>query len=190
MPCPPCLGRQGCRGKSVVDDTFTFASFRPVRGAEKAYAACVAYAGGFWRTRPLLFMSGGTGCGKTHLCKAMAQKLRDDGVDVYMVTLSSFYRQLQDGIDTGDGKDLYEYAKNVQVLILDDVGAQKPTDYFIQTLENLLDERYDRRRATVLTSNQEVEKLTPRLASRFSDRALAQVVVNTAGDYRKLGHHA
>jgi DNA replication protein DnaC len=70
------------------------------------------------------------------------------------------------------------------VLILDDLGAEYLTAWAAEQLFVLLNARYLTERATVLTSNDRLEALPTRLASRIREQA--QIIWMPISDYRQL----
>lgn len=66
----------------------------------------------------------------------------------------------------------FRHAEQVELLVLDDLGATISTDWTADTLYRLIDERWVRRRATVVTSNftpkQLEQKIDPRVVSRVA----------------------
>ena len=79
--------------------------------------------------------------------------------------------------------------KNVDLLMLDDYGAQHDTDWATEKLFQLLNHRYNGSLATVITSNNmALTGVDPRICSRLSDRELVtKVLMEEARDYRVYG---
>lgn len=73
------------------------------------------------------------------------------------------------------------------VLILDDLGAERLTEWGEEQLFLLLDYRYRHQSPTVVITNEPLETLPARIYSRLGDRALSTVVYNPAPDFR-WGH--
>jgi DNA replication protein DnaC len=72
----------------------------------------------------------------------------------------------------------------IEVLILDDLGAEHLTAWAQEQLFVLLNARYLAERATVLTSNDRPEALPARLQSRIAEQA--QLIWMPLSDYRQL----
>jgi len=82
------------------------------------------------------------------------------------------------------------HAYKADLLLLDDIGAEKPSEWVEQELFNLIEDRYRNNRLLVVATN-EVEptiktKLGDRIASRLFDSETGTVkqVYVTATDYR------
>ena len=73
--------------------------------------------------------------------------------------------------------------KTTELLILDDLGMQKNTDWAIEQLDSLIDYRYIREMLTIFTTNLKPSMLPPRITSRIKE---GEVVTLTCGDYREL----
>jgi DNA replication protein DnaC len=74
------------------------------------------------------------------------------------------------------------------MLILDDFGTQNATPWAVEKLYQLLNYRYNRRLPTVITTNQSLGEMDPRLASRLSDRGLVHSLDFYVPDFRVEGH--
>jgi DNA replication protein DnaC len=78
--------------------------------------------------------------------------------------------------------------RQVDVLILDDWGVEKVTEWAYQCLFTVLNSRYNERVPTVVTTNMmpgEWAERDGRLASRLGDTQLSKVLVFATGDYRQ-----
>ena len=77
--------------------------------------------------------------------------------------------------------------REVDVLILDDLGSEQSTGWATEKLFQLLNYRYNARLATVFTTNKiNLEGIDPRLRSRLSDRRLVRTVnLVDAQDFRE-----
>lgn len=128
------------------------------------------------------FLVGPNGVGKSHLAAAiMAKHFIDyDSTDQSWQNVPSLLgnirRSFRDNSALDEG-EIIQRLSNCRILVLDDLGAEKETEYSIQTLYTIINNRYENNRATIVTTNSElssIEKTSPRIASRLSsyDRVL------------------
>ncbi len=80
----------------------------------------------------------------------------------------------------------FQRAEQAELLILDDVGASISTDWTADTLYRLIDERWVRRRATVLTSNFTPDQLEQKIDPRVVSRIACGEVVRLKGRDRRM----
>lgn len=154
----------------------TFATFQLDRNSAMAAALnrCRAVAEGReW----CAFLHGSTGNGKTHLAVAALHE-RGAGQFWKAPEFLAWLRQLlSKGIEAGYGSEqvemvLEEYHRPF-LLVLDDLGTENQTDWAAEQLYRLLDERYEERAPTIITSNVAFEHVDARIRSRFREGYVA-----------------
>lgn len=134
-----------------------------------------------------ILLAGITGCGKTHLASAIANELAAVKTPVLMLTVPSLLDRLRatfapDAPQTFS--QMYDLVESVNVLVLDDLGAQSSTPWATEKLFQLLNERHVRELPTVITTNLPLWEFEPRLQSRLGDKPLVNQVHINAPDYR------
>ena len=127
-----------------------------------------------------LVLIGEVGVGKTTLLLALVRSLAERWLAerkvVRLVTVPDFLRELRAGYDPtrqvqGEGYDqLMEQYQKCDVLVFDDLGAEKLTDWVEEQFYLLLDYRYRRRLPVLASSNHRKEVLAQRLDRRVMDR--------------------
>jgi DNA replication protein DnaC len=93
-------------------------------------------------------------------------------------------RFVRRGIADGAADERLDALMAVELLVLDDLGAERMTAWADEQLFVLLNTRYLAERATVLTSNDRPEALPARLQSRIAEQA--QLIWMPLSDYRQL----
>jgi DNA replication protein DnaC len=167
----------------------TFATFDASRpGVDEAVHAARAYAE---RPDGILLLTGSYGCGKTHLAMAIGNALLERGVAAAFYTVPDLLTTMHASLisDYGAGYErLLCQLRDVDVLILDDLGAERTTDRRSEHLFAVINARYQYGTPLVITSNfaPTSERLEGRLRSRLTDTASVQHITLTAGDYRAL----
>lgn len=74
-----------------------------------------------------------------------------------------------------------------RLLVLDDIGAEKPTDWVRERLYQLINYRYSNRLSTIYTSNCDRETIYSRLGERIGSRVFSSLVVEMLGpDQRRF----
>ncbi|MGC9346979.1 MAG: ATP-binding protein, partial [Anaerolineae bacterium] len=137
-----------------------------------------------------LLLIGGYGSGKTHLAAAIANETLERGIMPLFVTVPDLLDHLRAAFAPNAAQpysDRFEQVRNARLLILDDLGTENATPWALEKLFQLLNHRYMSRLATVITTNQELEHMEPRLRSRLADPDLVEIVTILAPDYRLGG---
>ena len=137
------------------------------RGLHDAYELCLAYARD---PHGWLVLLGGYGAGKTHLAAAIANHRVALGYPVLFVVVPDLLDYLRatfsPSSDTGLDERM-EMIREIPLLILDDLGAHNSTPWAQEKLFQIMNHRYNNRLPTVITTNQRLEELDPRIASRL-----------------------
>ncbi|MBM4457782.1 MAG: AAA family ATPase [Chloroflexi bacterium] len=137
-----------------------------------------------------LVLLGGYGCGKTHLAAAIANQciaLGHTALFVIVPDLLDHLRAAYAPYSETTFDERLEAVRDAPLLILDDLGAHSSTPWAQEKLYQILNHRYNGRLPTVITSNQHLEELDPRITSRLVDPDLSQVYEILAPDFRQPG---
>lgn len=103
---------------------------------------------------PAPALHGEQGRGKTHLLTAICTRLvREQEAQVMFRSARSLLRELQRFDNEVQVTATWERAKTVDVLALDDLGAQRATDWRHEQLAELIDERYERDLPVLVATN-------------------------------------
>jgi DNA replication protein DnaC len=103
----------------------------------------------------LLFM-GSVGAGKTHLSVAILQELLRKGVSCLFYDFGTLLKEIQDSyssISNTSELSVLEPVFNAEVLVLDELGASKTTDWVRDTIMHIINSRYNNRKLTIITTN-------------------------------------
>ena len=201
VPCQCKLDERHIRRRSRsqgVNDLealarLTFESFNPKRSGlppeksqnlARAYEAAMTFAE---MPDGWLLVTGGYGCGKTHLAAAIANQRLDQGQSALFVVVPDLLDHLRMTFGPGSEAsydELFDEVRNTGLLILDDLGAHSATPWAQEKLFQILNHRYNGQLPTVLSTNQRMEDLDPRLRSRLQDMNLVTFIKITAPDFR------
>lgn len=152
-------------------------------GVPPRYKDCsqATYQGKYPNIMPA-YICGPIGTGKTHLAVAL---LRDHILEcetqtlppvrfVRMVDLLKEIRQtFKEDSQVNEQDLLIYYGLEVELLVLDDLGVEKITDWVLQTLYDLIDKRYVELKSTIITSNiplKDFERLYGEMGKRLASR--------------------
>lgn len=120
-----------------------------------------------WPTDALnLVLAGPVGTGKTHAAYAIGNDLSAEGTWCQAVTVVDLLAALRPDGDPS----LARAVQSCQVLVLDDLGAGKASEWAIEQMTALLDLRVREGRRTVVTTNVPEPDLEAAWGGRFMDR--------------------
>ena len=147
--------------------------------------------------RGLYIWGKSTGNGKTSwACKIMSYFFRkiafntgleNEGLYIFLPT---FLEDLRDNYDNKDPEfdEILRMIKTCRLLIIDDIGAERVTDWVRERMVSIINTRVSNNLTTIYTSNLSPEELRGELGDRIASRVLgsSQVVEITSGDRRGL----
>jgi DNA replication protein DnaC len=157
----------------------TLSSFITCAESEKvrALSICQAYVDQFeenYRAGRSLILSGNVGTGKTHLATGMVQHvIRKLGAVAVIVSTAEIIRIAKGAMMRGADyteRDVITELAGVDLLVIDEVGAQKGSDYELGLLHEIIDRRYQLVRPTVVVSNLPANTLGQFIGDRALDR--------------------
>jgi DNA replication protein DnaC len=147
------------------------------RQAAEQYVEGFLQEGGGFRQSGLLFV-GPPGAGKTHLAVAVLSELVERyRISGRFVEFTSLIHQIQSTFDPDSEESQRQILgplSSAELLVLDELGTQKPTPWVQEILYLIINGRYTRRRPTLFTTNYRLEPLkmapAPRLKPSSLDR--------------------
>lgn len=146
---------------------FTFETFDPSHSPDAAGA--LEAARGYDFADGLCFV-GSTGTGKTHLACAVLARAVERGIPALFVTVPSLLERIRQAYRDDADSDLLGRAQNAAFLVLDDLGAEKPTEWVQEKLFALVNHRYSMELPTVVTTNLMPDELSERVGQRTVSR--------------------
>jgi DNA replication protein DnaC len=177
-------------GRRFVDSDFsTFEAAND--GDKKALNKAMEYVERFNdSSRGLLFL-GPCGTGKTHLAVAITKALIQKAVEVAFVTVAELLSSLRatyDDTSRISEQNILDHMGKVPMLVLDDLGAEKVTDWTKDRLYLIVDRRYREARPIIVTTNCDVKELEDHVGMRVFSRLheMCEGVPMRGQDRRKL----
>jgi DNA replication protein DnaC len=118
-----------------------------------------------------LWIQGDVGTGKTTLAMLVSKAALQAGRSVAIYSLPRLLNLLRESMDSPEGKlDFMDRLTAVDLLHLDDLGAENRTDWVLEQLYSIVNARYEAERAIVATTNLMPDELSERLGARTVSR--------------------
>ncbi|MFZ5898085.1 MAG: ATP-binding protein [Bacillota bacterium] len=122
-----------------------------------------------------LMFCGDVGTGKTFLACCIANAVLERGGEVLFLIVPDFLDRIRatyaDRDDVSE-RDLVEQAKNVPLLVLDDLGAHTYSEWARQKIYSLLNYRLNHKLPVIVTTNLNLQELQELLGERTASRLI------------------
>lgn len=169
---------QRAKISSMMDDTFRtacFANYQIRNGNERhlkvAKKYCIEFSKMYERNQGLLFW-GTVGTGKSYTAACIANYLLEANTSVVMTSFVRILQEMQ-GFDREREETFTNKLNSVKLLIIDDLGAERSTDYALEKVYGIIDNRYRAKKPLILTTNltlQQMQDATDIRYARIYDR--------------------
>lgn len=169
---------QRAKISSMMDDTFRtacFANYQIRNGNERhlkvAKKYCIEFSKMYERNQGLLFW-GTVGTGKSYTAACIANYLLEANTSVVMTSFVRILQEMQ-GFDREREEVFTNKLNSVKLLIIDDLGAERSTDYALEKVYGIIDNRYRAKKPLILTTNltlQQMQEATDIRYARIYDR--------------------
>lgn len=169
---------QRAKVSSMMDDTFRtacFANYQTRNGNERhlkvAKKYCIEFSKMYERNQGLLFW-GTVGTGKSYTAACIANYLLEANTSVVMTSFVRILQEMQ-GFDREREETFTNKLNSVKLLIIDDLGAERSTDYALEKVYGIIDNRYRAKKPLILTTNltlRQMQEATDIRYARIYDR--------------------
>ena len=130
-------------------------------GANRSLDSARLAAGRFVEEYPVdstgLLLIGPVGVGKTHLAVGIIRELiQQKGIGCLFYDYRELLKEIQNSYNASVSATELSILRPVfeaEVLVLDELGAIKPTDWVWDTVSHILNTRYNDKRTTIITTN-------------------------------------
>jgi len=159
-----------------------------VKGAE-AFVKGFNLKGEFY---PGLIMEGPVGCGKSHLAVSILREVIAKGYTGLYYNSPDLLSEIRATFSNEQGPsedDILEELAGVDLLVLDDLGAEKVSGFVLDRFYLIINKRYENCKPIIVTTNLDQETLINRLGERIVSRLLemcAEFKHFPEEDYRRL----
>lgn len=153
--------------------------------AKRAYQECQNFIRTFDSEHQNLLLFGTTGIGKTFLTHCVAREIMNSIHSVLYLTATDFFEALlAKALNRTDHiLNLYEQIQECELLIIDDLGTERNTDFVVSQLFVCLNERILNQKSTIISTNLTLDEIktnyTERTFSRISNHYR---ILRLAGD--------
>lgn len=167
MRAMEALKRQSLMDERLRDVSFD--SFRKTNDNAYNLKLCLRYANHFdemlAKNQGLLFY-GGVGTGKTFAAACIANQLLNQRIPVIMTSFVKLLESMQ-GFSEDDSV-LIARLNRAKLLIIDDLGAERSTDYALEKVYDIVDSRYRAKLPIILTMNLSMTELKESTDIRYT----------------------
>ncbi|MCC6327422.1 MAG: ATP-binding protein [Acidobacteria bacterium] len=123
---------------------------------KRALNACVEFANKYPAVDHGILLTGPVGVGKTHLAVSIIKGLTERGFPGLFYEFGSLLKEIQDSYNPNtrtSESGILAPVLNADVLVLDELGSSKPTDWVQDTMYHVINSRYNDRKFTIFTTN-------------------------------------
>lgn len=167
MRAMEALKRQSLMDERLRDVSFD--SFRKTNDNAYNLKLCLRYANHFdemlAKNQGLLFY-GGVGTGKTFAAACIANHLLNQRIPVIMTSFVKLLESMQ--AFSEDDSALIARLNRAKLLIIDDLGAERSTDYALEKVYDIVDSRYRAKLPIILTTNLSMTELKESTDIRYT----------------------
>lgn len=144
-----------------------------------------------------LLFAGPVGVGKTHLAVSILRGLAEKGMPGLFCEYGSLLKEIQDSynpVSRTSKLSVLAPVYEAEVLVLDELGASKPTEWVLDTMTHIVGRRYNDKQLTIFTTNYTDERPSPagdtlqdRVGARLRSRLyeMCSTVLIDGEDYRR-----
>lgn len=144
-----------------------------------------------------LLLMGSVGVGKTHLAVSILKMITERGFSCLFYEFGALLKDIQDSynpISKVSELKVLQPIFDAEILVLDEIGASKPTDWVKDTMAHIINTRYNDKKLTIFTTNyldkrnsEREETLEDRIGVRLRSRLFEMCkTINIEGhDFRR-----
>jgi len=179
-------------------DGFHFSNYKPQNESQTAaLMSAMDVAMKYPDIERGIILMGSVGVGKTHLAVSILKGLTERGFGCLFYDFGSLLKEIQDSYNPHtltSELSVLSPVLTTDILVLDELGASKPTDWVRDTMAHVINTRYNDRKLTIFTTNylddrrsSVEETLEDRIGTRLRSRLfeMCRTVMMDGRDYRR-----
>ena len=154
---------QNLKRLSLIEEKFrnaTLANFQKTEDNQKLYAVAKKYVDSFIQmeqdNQGLIFY-GAAGTGKSYTAACIANELLKSWTSVVMTSFVKILQEIQK--PQTDENEFMEKLNSPRLLIIDDLGTERNTEYALEKVYNVIDSRYRVKKPLILTTNLSLQEM-------------------------------
>lgn len=159
------------RDSSLIDDNLKrvrLSTFKKNAYNQKTYALIVKYVDEFdemYKNKQGILFWGSVGTGKSYAAACIANELLDRLIPVIMTSFVKILQNIQ--VNQEEEKLIMNRLNDARLLIIDDLGTERNTDYALEKVYNIIDSRYRSGKPLILTTNMTVNEMQENTDIRY-----------------------
>ncbi len=181
------------RYASCTFETYDTKSASQKRARHFAFALATQYPA----VEQGLLLMGDVGVGKTHLAISALRVLSDKGFACLFYEFGTLLKNIRDSYNPhtmSSELGILSPVLNTEILLLDELGASKPTDWVRDTLYHIINSRYNQKKMTIFTTNFLDDRVDPKkeiledrigVSIRSRLHQMCKTIVIKGDDYRE-----
>jgi DNA replication protein DnaC len=179
-------------------DGFHFGNYKPTHESQSlAHVAAMELVHKYPNVDRGILLMGSVGVGKTHLAVSVLKGLTERGFSCLFYEFGSLLKEIQDSYNPNTFSSELSVLNPVlkaDILVLDELGASKPTDWVRDTMAHVINTRYNDKKLTIFTTNYLDDRRSPaeetledRVGTRLRSRLyeMCRTVMIDGRDYRR-----
>lgn len=148
---------------------------------KKAITTAQDYCNNFLKRRAAgegLYIEGTIGTGKTHLAAAICYEVMKQGKQALFTTSNDLLLKIQSTYNNNrlSTDEVIQEYKTVSLLVIDDLGKEKPTEWALSMLFNIIDHRYRAMLPIIITTNYNESELINRLTLNGDNTTIKSII--------------
>ena len=151
---------------SGVDGVFENIRLSDIRSESSLAKSCLKYVENWEKIKPMgggYYFWGNVGAGKTFIASALANELiKTKMVEVLFIRMPEAAKRVKKTFDSqvkSEDTKIFDRMKEVELLVIDDLGVEKISEWLIDEMYQIIDFRWRNKKPMIVTSNRSLEEL-------------------------------